>query len=272
MSKTTGIILGIGCLLVLLIVLACVGLFGGLAWLGFSAYRDMVSAAETFLQQIADGDIKGAYESAAANLRDRQSLDEFTATVRDLGLTDYQSASWPAFRIQNEQGFLEGTVTTRKGGSIPLRVGLVKIGKEWKVTEVARHEGGETRPDSDPRPMPSDAELRRLITDDLLRLNEAIRKKDFSDFYAQLAEQWKRQTSPEDMQKTFQTFIDRKIDFADIRNLQPVFDKKPVVNAEGLLEVEGFYPTKPRQVVFKMKYAYEHPKWKLIGVKVEIRD
>jgi hypothetical protein len=34
--------------------------------------------------------------------------------------------------------------------------------------------------------------------------------------------------------------------------------------------MEGYYPTQPLKVNFKLKYIYEHPAWKLFGINVNV--
>ncbi|MEO6971646.1 MAG: hypothetical protein ABI217_12220 [Chthoniobacterales bacterium] len=52
--------------------------------------------------------------------------------MHGLGLTDYASVFWSNREIKNDRAHLEGSVTTRAGGTIPLTMELVKENGAWK--------------------------------------------------------------------------------------------------------------------------------------------
>src|SRR5262249_8810522 len=83
-----------------------------------------------------------AYLSTAKALRAQQDEASFTKAVRGLGLTEYASVSWHQRRIDNDQGRLEGAVTTKQGGVIPVTLTLVKEDGTWKVLSVTGPQGG----------------------------------------------------------------------------------------------------------------------------------
>lgn len=269
-----GMAIGIGCGVLFLIVLGCAGLFGGLAWLGIGMYKGTTRAADSFLNQLGSGDVNGAYQSGATDLRQQQTLEQFTINARQLQLTEYQSASWSNVNIVNNQGTVEGMMTTKSGGAVPLKVTLVKENGAWKVSAVsstvAAAAGVGNPPDH--KPMPSDADLQKLATRSLLDFNKGVQSKDFSLLYGTLSELWKRQTTPAKLEDVFKDFIDNRIDISKIANSTPVFEKKPAIIPDGVLELDGYYPTKPIQVRFSLKYTYEYPNWKLMGIRVKTEE
>lgn len=135
-NKGVAIGLGIGCGVVALAVLICVGAFGGLAYFGFNMYKDITGNVDSFLTKIANNDFQGAYQDGSSTLQQKQTLEQFTASAKTLGLTEYQSGAWTQFNIVNETGSISGTMTTKKGGSVALKVDLVKEGGAWKVAGI----------------------------------------------------------------------------------------------------------------------------------------
>jgi hypothetical protein len=136
MSKKAWLILG-GVLLVFglcagVVVVGAIGIFG---WV-FAATAEAAEAADKFHALVAQDKMAEAYNSSAAALRARQTQDAFAADVKRLGLTDYASSSWPVRNIVNDEARLEGTITTKSGGSIPLKVTLVKEGGTWRVLSL----------------------------------------------------------------------------------------------------------------------------------------
>ena len=268
MKKGTAIGLGIGCGVVVLGVIGVIAACGGLAWFGFGMYKDTTKAADEFLTKLGNGDIKGAYDSGSTTLRQQQTLEKFTASVKELGLTDYQSATWTSFNINNDQGSVAGTMTTKAGGSVPLKVSLIKESGTWRVSGVTLTAKAGVHVE-EPKPMPTDDQLKEMAKTSLLDFNKSVKSKDFATFYATLSELWKGQTSPEKLKEAFKAFVDKHIDISSIAKSSPVFDQKPEINKDGVLVLDGYYPTKPIKVRFNLKYTYEHPNWKLIGIHVQ---
>jgi hypothetical protein len=150
--------------------------------------------------------------------------------------------------------------------------------------------------------MPSPRELDALVHQTIASFNTAIREGDFNAFYQGLSQQWKNGQRPlgdqasritasvandhsQDGSKIvyqpglvtanmlknhFQGFIDQKIDLSPLAILQPVYDRPPQIDAEGLLDLDGHFDTLEYRVNFAFEYAYELPWWKLYGLDVSL--
>jgi hypothetical protein len=51
-----------------------------------------------------------------------------------------------------------------------------------------------------------------------------------------------------------------------------VFDEPPAIGEDGILTLAGHVPTTPLRVLFNLRYRYEHPAWKLMGIRVSLRE
>jgi hypothetical protein len=120
--------------------------------------------------------------------------------------------------------------------------------------------------------VPPESELKSMTLSSLLAFNDGVQDKDFSDFYKELAGLWKDQTTPEKLKTLFNDFIEKEINIAPIKKLQPVFNKDAKINSDGMLVVAGYYPTTPKRVVFELKYLDEKGDWKLAGINVKTLD
>jgi hypothetical protein len=118
---------------------------------------------------------------------------------------------------------------------------------------------------------PTTSEIKKLALDSLLSFNVAIQTKSFDDFYAKIAKLWQKEITSAKLLKIFQSFVDKGINIAPIAKLDPTFDEPPAVNEDGFLAVKGSYPTKPSNVLFQLKYAYEDENWKLVAINVEVK-
>ena len=118
----------------ILIVLGSIGLLiGGCVALVFTLTAGLPAAADDFFTAVAQGDMQGAYAQTAIGFQEIVTLPEMVEFMDYTGLDQYESASWYTRSFENEWGYLEGTVTTNKGQSIPLFMDLLKEEDTWKV-------------------------------------------------------------------------------------------------------------------------------------------
>ena len=126
----------IGALMVGLLGVMCLGGCGLLvAWFE-STTGNAAMAADRFLALLGEGKVAEAYNSTATKLRDQESREAFANSVRQLGLTDYASSSWPSRKVDNGVVTFEGSLMTRAGGTIPLTIVLINESGSWRVLSV----------------------------------------------------------------------------------------------------------------------------------------
>jgi hypothetical protein len=255
-----------GCLIA---IAGALGLIVIIVLLAFGLTRGAVKSGEDFLAAIGSGKVSAAYESASATLKSQQTLESFTKSVKDLGLTDYASASWSNRETKNDRAHLEGSVKTRAGGTIPLNMELVKESGTWKVIYLSAPQSGVAVEPSG-KQLPNDEKSKALVLDSLLDFNKAIQDKNFDGFHTRISRAWQEQISSEKLKEVFQQFIDKNLDISSIKSVDPVLTDPPEINSNGLLVLKGYYPTHPLKVNFQLKYIYEHPAWKLFGINVNV--
>ncbi len=125
---------------------------------------------------------------------------------------------------------------------------------------------------ADKAKVPGDQELKTLTRDSLLAFNKAVAAKDFTGFLGQVSSVWQKQVTAKKLAEVFQTFIDKQIDIGFVAKGEPEFDKAPEINSDGVLVLEGHYPTTPDNVQFKLKYINEKGAWKLFGISVDVAN
>jgi hypothetical protein len=268
-----GCIIAAGVGLVLLLVL------GAVIYMVFQFTAPMVTAGEKFLNTLGSGTTEAAYGMTSTTMRAGQTQEDFTRAVKAYGLDGFQSASWSNRKISNDRGFLEGTATTKSGGSVPLTIEMIKENGTWKVLSIKGPQtGASTGPiiGEEPAPpalaAPAADEAARLALASLLLFNNAIQTKSFDPFHGGISKLWQEQITPAKLLEIFQPFITAQIDLAVIKPVNPVFTSPPAVNADGVLLLDGHYPTTPNKVYFKLKYVAENKLWKLIGVNVNVNE
>jgi hypothetical protein len=253
-----------GCLIA---IAAALGLVIIIVLLAFALTRGAAKSAEDFLGLIGSGKSPAAYESASATLKSQQTLESFTQSVKELGLTGYASASWSSRETKNDRAHLEGSAKTRAGGKVPLNVDLVKESGTWKVIRLSGPESG-VAVEQGGKQLPTDEKSKALILDSLLDFNKAIQDQSFDGFHKKISRAWQEQITSDKLKEVFQQFIDKKLDISSIKDVDPVLSEAPQINSDGILVLKGYYPTHPLKVNFELKYIYEHPAWKLFGINV----
>ena len=125
---------------------------------------------------------------------------------------------------------------------------------------------------ADGEEMPTEPELKTLVNETMLDFALAIKAKDFTGFYQKIAKRWQRQVTREQLLDAFQVFTDQDLDLTGLSAFEPIFSKDPMINRDGLLILEGYYPSQPSIAYFTMKYLAEQGDWKLFGITVNLKQ
>jgi hypothetical protein len=267
-----------GCLIAAAVVLVLVGGVAGLAGWAFMHFTGgAVGAANTFLHQISDGKIKEAYADSSAVLKAQQTFDQFAAEIHAIGLKDFQSASWPSRKVLPSKAELKGTVRTKQGESLPAEATLLREAGKWRVVAIQLPNRG--KPDAVPAPekaaapaVPSAEESKALVKKTVGDFADSVGAKDFKGFHDNVAVLWQKQMTPQDMQKAFQVFIDKKVDLSSVHQLEPLLDRNPRIDDRGVLILNGHYDTTPAPLVFEIEYIMEEGVWKCVSLEAKLHD
>jgi len=121
--------------------------------------------------------------------------------------------------------------------------------------------------------VPDEADIQTLAEDSLRSFGQGLKDKDFSEFYDDIATAWQKQTTAEKLMEAFSKFLDKDIDLpAIVDQLEPVFKPAPTIDSSNdVLLIQGYYPTKPSQLNFQLKYLEEEGDWKLVGINIDIK-
>ncbi len=127
-----------------------------------------------------------------------------------------------------------------------------------------------------PDKVPSTPELTKLTKETMLAWNEAIQAKDFTKFHTTISKFWQKQMTAEQLTVGFKPITDQNEKGTNIEpvvnNMEPVFTPAPAINSDGVLVLQGYYPSKPSRTSFILKYIPEADAWKLVGVNVTLAE
>lgn len=118
----------------------------------------------------------------------------------------------------------------------------------------------------------SQSEHVRLVKETMQGFAAAVMAGDFNEFYnSRLADPFKAEYSKEKFQNIFQAFIDQKIDLRILEKYIPEFDEKPGLDAQGMLVLKGYFPTRPSIAIFDMKFIKVREDWKLMRLYINVK-
>lgn len=117
--------------------------------------------------------------------------------------------------------------------------------------------------------IPTEDELRPLVGDTLQSFDEAVKQKEFGDFYSNISETWQNQTTAAALTEAFSPLFKQKTDFVPKDGAVFVFTPKPTIEKDNTLKVEVNYTTVlEKKAVFHLRYIKEAAGWKLLGIRL----
>jgi len=236
----------------------------------------MAEPANNFFTLVGSGNLQAAYDSTAGIFKKSTSFQQFEAFMKGNGLTQYKSANWDSVSFKNQTGKIEGTVTLKDETTVPMDISLVKEGEIWLISNLSLTGGGisKTSPENEPKAektIPPLEELNRMAQESVALLGTAINAEDYNPFYQQISTIWQTQMTVQQFHDIFNTFKEKGYDLTIVKGVTPVFDEAPALDKDGLLHLNGQFPTKATTVLFKLTYHYEYPQWKLFGINVNAK-
>ncbi len=259
---------------VLIALAAIAALIAAVVVLVFYLTRGVTQTGDRFLALVRDGKTHEAYLLTAKAFRTATPEEEFVSFLKSSSLAENEQAQWSSRSLSGNTGELEGSIRTRRGGTVPVKLKLVREENEWRVLAIERVAAGVVTATpsavTGPPSVPPGADLQAMATRAVLRLGKAIAAKDFSEFHSSTAALWQGQTTPEALRDAFKPLIDEGADLSVVQGQSPKFTNNPSIDASGRLILEGFFPTEPTRVSFTLKFIHEAPEWKLIGINVRL--
>ena len=117
--------------------------------------------------------------------------------------------------------------------------------------------------------IPDVEQANALVKDWTTRFCQSVSNKDFSEFHAATAPEFQEEFTLARFTETFQEFIDREIDLRWVKDVTPVFDRSPMMDAEGSISLEGVFPANP-PVEFEYLFVMRSNQWKPLAVSLNI--
>ena len=253
------------------VILVCSGVGFLIFGTVFMATSGLVSSADTFLTAAADESYQVAYSELSQDLKKTVSPQQLESFISENGLNEYQTVFWNNRSIDNSTGLLEGNVTTKSGGTIPVKLTFVKEQSGWKIQSIDKTAVAGLGLDSPNIGIPTDAEAKRLVQLWTQNFGAGVVKKDFSDFHAKTAAEFQRKIPLTDFTDRFKSFIEQELDLSWVDGTEPVFDEPPSMTNQGVLKLTGHFPADPL-VTFDYKLVKRDSQWQALGLHLTVGD
>lgn len=246
---------------VLGIVAGVTALLGLIFWLT----GDIVEAGDNFFAEVRVENIDGAYDLLSEDFQATTSKEELQVFLKDNALISVTETSWSSRSIENNRGTLQGSVTTEKGGVIPLTLKLVNTDSGWKIYKIEKATAGISE-QSGLQPLPSKEKQMELVHTTTNVFVDGVNAKDMTGFrnYASLV--LRDQNSVDSLNETFESMMNLENPLDIFKEMTPVFVAPANKNDDGVIIIRGYYDTNPERYEFRYRYIYEGVSWKLLGL------
>ena len=213
---------------------------------------------EFFLQLTKEQKYEQAYGYTAGNFPKKYSLENFKSMVQAIGLTTFTEKKWTFLKDQMKEigvTIVKGKFITPDQVTHELTFYMI-IGGE---TEIKIGDIIETLTFADLAKLapPTDV-LNKMVLKDLKKVAFFVKKNRAKSAYNYLSQVAKTRMKYSKVRKTFLILKSKKWDVSLPKTgLITVTPGYPVINSQGLLEIQGTYQNNTSTVNFALAYDYE---------------
>lgn len=226
-------------------------------------------AAEPFFEALARRDFVAAAAQRTQRFQQAVPQEDFERFLSDSKLGLYASGVWSGWQSVNEDGRLDGRITTATGEVLPMRVSFRKEGGEWRVDGVQPLREGAAL-DEAALVTPSPVQAVALIRDATALFARGVAASDFTELRDAAAPEFRETASVADLGAQFKPFVDAGIDLRTLDGVAPNLTAQPSVDENGILRLVGYYAADGLKLDFDYKFVYRYTDWRLIGLEMSV--
>ena len=252
-----------------IIVLAIAGfaaVIGGFIWLIFQMTAGIADTGDDFFAAAHSGDYEAAYALTSQDLKRDNSIEDLGNYIEANGFDEVTDTSWSSRSFENDRGSLSGSLTTATGGTIPVEIGLVKEGEEWKINYISREQSGlEGAPKASQAGMPPDGKVLNLVRFHTGRFIESMRRDEFEYWN----EFWSEDVTPREMDEAFPRTPELVAELRKFENARPRIEDARI-DSKGQLVASGHYEADGSTLVMDFVFAETGDDWEVAGLSYEL--
>jgi len=120
---------------------------------------------------------------------------------------------------------------------------------------------------------PSNDQVVTLVDQSMRLFMTSVREKSMQTFWNHVSLQAQQRYSVAQFDEAFKNFYTGATFKGDpLAGRSPVFNTQPAVDANGWLAIEGYYPTTPARLEFRLQYVTEGLGWKVRSINVKMTE
>lgn len=230
--------------------------------------------ADKFFTAVKNNNMQQAYSYTSDGFKKVTTQNALQEFLHNNGFDAYHEASWNSRNVSNNTGKLIGAIKTTDGKELPLSIDFIKSQNEWKINAINKPPSGIQTPKNTPSQtaqMPDEKYLVSLTRATMDSFAKSISENDMRHLRDESSSLFKKQVSLKEFNDGYQSFFKFEDKLMILNKLSPQFTQKALINEDGILIIQGQYPTTPKPFVFDSKYVYEGYGWKLLGLNVNIK-
>jgi hypothetical protein len=117
--------------------------------------------------------------------------------------------------------------------------------------------------------VPPEAEQDVLVRATLMTFNDANMTGNYSVLLAKASKQLQTQFTPDKVAASLESFRVNRLFFEEVVTQKYDSTEKPVIDAEGGLNLAGEFKSSNMEVKYKLRFIQNDNKWKLLGFNVD---
>lgn len=194
--------------------------------------RGLADTVDTFFADVREGRMEPAMDLLSQGFRSETGRADLERFLDQQDMREVIDAEWNRRRIENQQGLLEGTLVTRSGVRIPVRIGLIREADGWRIHRIERPAAG-IASGSAPTP-PDTATALALATATIRDFFHGLSAGSMRAFHQNASSLLKAQFEVEDLDAAYRAFLDLDLDGDALARVRPVIEGVPKVDADGV--------------------------------------
>ncbi len=228
---------------------------------------DLTQTVDNFFNAIKNNNYTEAQNYLSRNFKSTTTVAEIKRAFPYSRFKHYSGYSFKNREVNADgTGTLKGSIKFSDGSILPIKIELVKENDEWKINHISLPRTGLTTGSQQQKSSPT--QYKALVHKSISELVNAIQNNDYSNFYSDTSVEFKKSVSLEKTKRVFSRFKAVNINWNDIGSMSPVITSQETKD-NGVLELKGYYPTKPVHLGFRLEYVKNNGKYKIFGVFIK---
>ncbi len=230
--------------------------------------KSAIDSVTTFIQEAQSEDVNAAYELLSPAMQAIASKQDLSRFIERNQLTTAQFSSWTAVSKNAAREIFASTLTAGDGMERILVAVLSNDSASWQLDAMLFPQ--------DPKSAtlrsvtPTKQNMIDLAGDAVHDFGISLNADSMDHFHNQISKLWQDQTSSEELKRAYQDFFDADLDLTVLEEIQPLLNGTPVQNDRGIIEITGFFPTRPSRLSFEQRFIWEGLNWKLVSFTANI--